>query len=136
MADNLPPKDNLDSFFEESFKGFSEEPPDDLWDSIEANIPPPPADKRFFLYRSWLSVAAMLLLVFGVSMFAYKVWQHEQKITDLSEQVQDDSKKIEQLNKTVDSLKGVLNESKEEQNNDANNALTFDKQIDVLINDK
>ena len=116
MADNLPPKDNLESFFEESFKGFSEEPPDDLWDSIEANIPPPPADKRFFLYRSWLLVAAMLLLVFGVSMFAYKVWQHEQKITDLSEQVQDDSKKIEQLNKTVDSLKGVLNESKEEQN--------------------
>ncbi|MGB1206057.1 MAG: hypothetical protein ACPG5B_10440 [Chitinophagales bacterium] len=132
MADNLPSNDNLESFFQESFKGFGEDPPEDLWDSIEANIPLPPSKKGFFASRTWLSVAALLVLVFGTSVFAYKIWLQEHKITNLSEQVQESTQTIEQLNKTIDSLKDVLVEDKKEKNNLSNNDIKTDVKANIL----
>jgi cytoskeletal protein RodZ len=64
MEEKLP-HDSLEEFLKKSFEGYKESPPGDLWDKIEAALPPLAPDRRFYLNRwAMAAVAAVLLGIF------------------------------------------------------------------------
>ncbi len=64
MAAHLP-EDNLEGFLKKSFEGYREDPPDELWASIEAGLPDPvrPVNSFKTPFRFAAAAAAVLLVL-------------------------------------------------------------------------
>ena len=60
---------NLEDFFRNSLKNYSENPSNDLWDRIEENIPPKPS-KRLKPAYALLALLLLLTLGFGLRIFS------------------------------------------------------------------
>ncbi len=64
-----PNQSKIEQFFHKTLRALRREPTDDLWMRIEADLPHPPASS-FWQWRSWLSLAVLLMIV-GGSMVEY-----------------------------------------------------------------
>jgi outer membrane murein-binding lipoprotein Lpp len=92
MEEKLP-KDGLEAFLKKSFEDYSESPSGDLWDKIEADLPPVAAPKFRFARRWWLGAAAVLIL----SVFTCQHFYFKNKISKLSRQVETTTTQLHQL---------------------------------------
>ncbi len=87
---------NLEDFFKNSLKNYSENPSDDLWDRIEGSIPPKPS-KRFKPAYALLALLLLLIMGFGYEYFHFKnhmltvnetISLQKQELTDLKNQLE------------------------------------------------
>lgn len=115
-------KDNIEEIYSE-LEGYSIEPPEELWDGIEARLHPKKKKKRglFFLWGSAAAVVVLLLayLFNGVAEFNEKPIK---EITDIEYRNDEDTLEESEVRKTqrakktllkVDSLLQVPNHTKE-----------------------
>ena len=93
---------NLDDFFRNSLKNYSENPSNDLWDRIEQNIPPKPVRK---FRPAYALLALLLLLLIG---FGYEYFRFNNRIVSLNETVTDQKQELESLKNQIEVLKQEL----------------------------
>lgn len=92
MKEKLP-KDGLEDFLEKSFEDYTESPSGDLWDKIEAGLPPVSAPKSRFARRWWPVAAAVLIL----SVFTCQHFYFKNKLSQLSREVEITASQLHQL---------------------------------------
>ena len=93
---------NLEDFFRNSLKNYSENPRNDLWDSIEANIPPKPSRK---LRPAYILLALLLFLLVG---FGYEFFQFKNQIVAVNDTVINQKEELNELKKELETVKGQL----------------------------
>ena len=69
MEENLH-KDNLEEFLKNSFEGYSESPPDDVWNRISEGLPTASPPMKVVSFRRWWLVAAAAVIA-GIFLFQH-----------------------------------------------------------------
>ncbi len=92
-------KNNLEDFFRNSLKNYSENPSNDLWDRIEENIPPKPSRR---LKPAYALLALLLLLTLG---FGYEYFQFKNQLVTVNETVNAQKEELDDLKNQLEIVK-------------------------------
>ncbi len=119
MDDNLH-KDQLEEFFRNAIEDYTEEPPDDWWEELEAKIPPKPIlVKRLWQQYNW-AVAAILLVALGGALLFWNSQQQQKLTAQLDEQ----QEVIEGLTQQIDHLSDKITDQNNTHSTSASNLTT------------
>ena len=94
---------NLEDFFRNSLKDYSENPSNDLWDRIEENIPAKPSRK---VRPAYLLIALLFLLTVG---FGYEYFQFKNQMLSVNETVNLQKQELDELKSELEGVKEELN---------------------------
>jgi hypothetical protein len=99
---------NFDDFFKNSLHNYGEEPPDNLWNNIEKNIPVQKNRKSIDLNKIFTRAA----IVIGLLSITYTLYFFNRKLNSISEKLEINSEEIYNLKSQNDSLKYLINITK------------------------
>lgn len=106
-------KNNLEDFFRNSLKDYSENPSIDLWDRIEGNIPPKPSRK---ISPAYVLLALLLLILAGLG---YEYFQFRNQMIAVNETVNVQKQELNQLKNELESVKDQLQTATQSSANEA-----------------
>ncbi len=96
--DFYKPDDDLEDFFRNRLGEFKDEPPTDMWDRIESDIPPKPAGAPRTVFL-WTARAAAVALILGLGLSNF--WQ-KQEMVEMAEELQHSKQDIASLADRLD----------------------------------
>jgi hypothetical protein len=118
-------KNNLEDFFRNSLKSYSENPSNDLWGRIAENIPDKPSKR---LKPAYILLALLLLMTIG---FGYEYFHFKNQMLTVNETVILQKQELNNLKNQLDIVKGQLQSASQTPNIESKPGDKIEKALSV-----